>query len=140
MFSTPRPQLKFYRRFIDGLLFIWEGSEKSAVEFLGYLNNMNNIVLDYQIIDKTVNVLDVTFEKTLSKISTTVYFKPTDRNSYLSIRSGHPPAWIKNIPKGQMLRVRCNCTEQDDYYRQANIRKDKFVQKGYRENAINQII
>lgn len=92
------------------------------MEFLGVLNNNpNNIRLDYQISDTTVNFLDVTIEKNLNGLSNKVYFKPTDRNSYLSIRSGHHPAWIKNIPKGQMLRVRRNCTELVDYHAQLNI-------------------
>lgn len=39
-----------------------------------------------------------------------------------------------------MLRVRRNCTEQGDYFKQANILKEKFVQQGYRKNTINQII
>lgn len=68
MFSSQRPQLKFYSRFIDDLLFIWEGSEESVVEFLGYLNrNTNNIKLDYQISGKTVNFLDATIEKSYNK-------------------------------------------------------------------------
>lgn len=83
VFNQNRPELKLYRRFIDALLFIWEGSRESAVEFVQQLNlNTNNIVLDV-----SVNFLDLTFMKSEVGMSTKVYFKPTDRNSYLSIRS-----------------------------------------------------
>lgn len=102
------------------------------VEFLEHLNNnTNNIVLDHVISEVTVNFLDVTITKADNILNTKVFFKPTDRNNYLSIRSGLHLAWIKNIPKGQMLRVRHNCTEPEDYFIQASILRDKFVQKGY---------
>lgn len=34
VFSVQRPQLKYYHRFIDDLLLIWEGSEDSVHSFL----------------------------------------------------------------------------------------------------------
>lgn len=105
-----------------------------------YLNkNNNNIRLDYQISDTTIHFLDVTIDKDLSGLKIKVYFKPTDCNSYLSIRSGHHPAWIRNIPKGQFLRVRRNCTKIEDYLEQVNHLKDKFVQKGYNDKKLDEI-
>lgn len=84
----------------------------------------------------SVNFLDITITKSETRLNTKVYLKPTDRNSYLCIRSGHYPAWIRNIPKGQILRVRHNCTELD-YFAQAGTLKDKFIQKGYREDVLD---
>lgn len=87
---------------------------RNLTQFLQHLNNnMNNIVLYHVISDMYGNFLDipVTITKSETRLSTKVYLKPMYRNSYLSIRSGHHPAWIRNIPKGQMLRVRRNCTE-----------------------------
>lgn len=100
-------------------------------------NNMNNIVLDHVISDMSVNFLDLTITTLDTRISTKVYLKPTDRNSYLSIRSGHHPAWIRNIPKGQMLRVRRNCTELEDCFEQAETLKEKFIQKGYNQVVLD---
>lgn len=98
VFSVQWPQLKYYRRFINDLLFIWEGSEESVYAFLSLLNtNGNNIHLDYQVSDKSINFLDVTNDKFGPTLNTKVYFKPIDWNSYLSVKSGHHPAWIKNI-------------------------------------------
>lgn len=72
VFSKRCPQLKFYRRFIDDLLFIWEGSQESAVEFLEDLNrNTNNIKLDCQISESS-NFLDVIIEK--DKLNTKAAF------------------------------------------------------------------
>lgn len=140
VFSRRLPQLRFYRRFIDDLLFIWEGPEESMVEFLGYLNTNTNQIGIPDKWQMCQYFLDVTTEKRGNLLNTCVYFKPTDRNSFLSIRSGHHPAWIKNIPKGQMLRVCRNCTEQDDYFLQANLLKERSLQKGFKENTLTEII
>ena len=141
VFHNRRPQLLFYRRFIDDILFIWEGSQQDALKFLEDLNsNPNNIKLEYTISGNMVNFLDVTIQREANKLKTKVFFKPTDRNSYLSINSGHHPAWIKNIPKGQFLRVRRNCSDANDYLSQAQTLKNKFVQKGYDEPALNTMI
>ena len=141
IFHNQKQQLIFYRRFIDDIFLMWEGSEVDLRQFLTDLNaNTNNIKLDYVISTSSVNFLDVRIEQQRGKLTTKVYFKTTDRNSYLSIRSGHHPAWIKNIPKGQFLRVRRNCTEYSDYVEQANTLKRRFVQKGYDESNLNDII
>lgn len=106
VFNRYRPQMKFYRRFIDDLLIIWAGSREFALEFIFHLNHSsNNIKLDYQLSDHSVNFFDVTIDKSENRLTIRVFFRPTDRNSYLSIRSGYHPTWIRNIPKGQMLRV-----------------------------------
>lgn len=141
IFLNSRPQLLFYRRFFDDILFIWEGPENDALQFLEGLNeNTNNIRLEHVISNQLVNFLDVTIQKEEGALKTKVFFKPTARNSYLSIMSGHHPAWIRNIPKGQFLRVRQNCTEDSDYFTQAEMLKCKFVQKGYEETEMNEMI
>lgn len=89
--------------------------------------------------NSSVNCLDVTIEQYEGKLKTNVSFKATDRNSNLSIKSGHP-AWIKNIPKGQFLRVWRNCTEDRDYLEQADKLKSRFIQKGYEEPSLDNII
>lgn len=74
VFNWRQPQLLFYRRFINYLLFIWEGSRESGIDFITHLNdNSNNIRLDYVISDTMVNFLDVTILKTNSIISTKVF-------------------------------------------------------------------
>lgn len=81
--------------------------------------------------DNSINFIDVTIQKIGLTLNTKVYFKPTDRNSYLSVKSGHHPAGIKNIPKDRIRRVKRYCSRDDDYYVQSNVLKDKFIQKSY---------
>lgn len=73
-------------------------------------------------------------------MGTKVYFKPTDSNSYLPTLNGHHPMWLRNIPKGQMMRVRRNCSNGHDYRAQAAILKKKFMEKGYSVTNLDGII
>lgn len=71
---------------------------------------------------------------------TKCFFKQTDLNSYLSIHSGHHPTWIKNVPKGQFIRIRRNCTLDEDYTMQAQVLKNRFVEKGYNTTILDKTI
>ena len=72
-------------------------------------------------------------------METKVFFKPTDRNSFLPMQSGHHPAWLKNIPKGQLMRVKRNCSTLEDYDEQSEILKGRFREKGYNAQKLNAI-
>lgn len=136
-----KESLLFYRRYIDNLFFIWEGNESSLQEFMSELNsNDNNIKLDYESNREQIHFLDVNILRQGDTLTTTVYFKPIDRNSYLPLSSGHRPLWLRNIPKGQMIQVRRNCTTDNDFQIQSKIIKDRFLQKGYREHDLNVIV
>lgn len=138
--NKPR-ELIFYQRYIDDLFIIWEGSEETLKDYANKLNtNGNNIKLEFQWDREQIHYLDVTVMKGATNFYTKAYFKPSDRNSYIPIQSGHHPRWLRNIPKGQFMRIRRNCTEDTDYYDQASLIKQRFVEKGYKESSLNHIM
>lgn len=94
MFKEKWAELLFYRRYIDDLMFIWAGSEPSLIEYLEILNRKNNSKLSSQWSKIQVNFLDVNIYR-VNDLQTNVYFKPTDRNSFLSI-----PVLVKKYSKG----------------------------------------
>lgn len=67
---------------------------------------------------------------------TETYFKTVDRNGYIPINSCHYALWLLNIPKGQMMRLKRNCTEGNDFKEQASMIGQRFVQKGYQETFL----
>lgn len=112
----------FYRQYIDNLIFIWAGSDISLINYLEYLNsNENNIKLTSQWSKDQINSLDVNIFRHNYVLETKIYSKPTDRNRILPIQSGHYPLWLKNIPKGQIMRVRRNCSTADDLVFQSEV-------------------
>ncbi|XP_077342840.1 uncharacterized protein LOC143987733 [Lithobates pipiens] len=141
IFSVKRQELLIYRRYIDDLIFIWAGTRSSLTDFLAELNNnTSHINLTSEISAENINFLDVNIHRHGERLETKAYFKPTDANSYLPMQSGHHPAWLKNIPKGQVTRIRRNCSNDNDFYSQANIIKEKFLEKGYCDKQLDKVI
>lgn len=84
-----------------------------------FLNNLNNndknIYLVWKVDEKAVDFLDLNISIEEDKIVTKTIFKNVDANSYLSVDSCHFKPWLYNIPKGQLTRLKRNCTKGDDY-------------------------
>lgn len=59
-----------------------------------------------------------------------------ERNNYILVDSCHHEPWFINIPKGQMIRLRRNCTNHNEYLGQAQWIGNKFVAKGYSKEFI----
>lgn len=65
--------------------------------------------------------LDLTISKKGNKFETKTYFKTTDRNGFVPTTSCPHPQWIGAIPKGQYMRLRCNCPTNEDFVTQADV-------------------
>ena len=85
---------------------------------------------------ESVNFLDVEVKIKGNKIQTSLYTKPTDAHLYLNAKSCHPDHVIKNIPKGQLIRVRRICSEDKDYDVHANQMKSFFLSRGSPETHL----
>ena len=86
-----RDRVLLYIRYIDDLLMIWKDSEEELIKFLEELNKKHpTIKFEYEYSREKVNFLDATIVNTGSRLSTTLYTKPTDRKAYLHHKSYHP--------------------------------------------------
>ena len=86
--------------------------------------------------ESEVNFLDVCVQMKDGKISTSLYTKPTDSHLYLHSSSSHPSHVIKNIPKGQFLRLRRICSNTHDFITHANNFINYFSCRGYDKKAV----
>ena len=119
------PQLRHYRRYIDDLIILWDGTEDSLETFIEELNNNRfGITFTGSWHNQSVDYLDLQIFKHNGELCTRTFFKKTDRNGYISTSSCHHPQWIGNIPKGQLLRVRRNCRRLEDFDIQAEVLKE----------------
>lgn len=82
MFLNRRLELLIYKRFIEDLFMLWAGTEDMC-RFLRLNSNAK------------ISGLENKNKKYV--LCTVIRFKETDRNSYLSILSGHH-WWLSNIP------------------------------------------
>lgn len=80
--------------------------------------------------------LDLLIHLEGGKLRTTTYKKPTDRNSLLSFRSHHPKALRENLPYGQFIRIRRNCTTTQDYEEQATDLEEDLQERDYPKEVV----
>ena len=75
--------------------------------------------------------MDVTILLKQGKLVTSLYVKPTDAHIYLNKCSSHPTHVVRNIPKGQFIRIRRICTYREDYIKHSNNMIKHFQKRGY---------
>ena len=78
-----------------------------------------------------------------NKLQTTLYKKPTDRQSYLHANLEHPRSLKESIPYSQALRVKRICSTNSKFEAHINTIKDQFIKCGYEktltENQIEKV-
>ena len=136
-----------WMRFIDDIFFIWQHDKVSLDHFVKFCNdyskskNMKSrIKFETNISIDTVNFLDVTVGLENNVLTTSVYTKPTDAHLYLNSNSCHTPHIIKNIPKGQFVRIRRICSDYNDFLQKSETAKGFFISRGYKEQHLRNII
>ena len=141
VFGNRPPQLLCYKQYIDDLIMVWEGDRISLQHFMDRLNaNSKNIVLTWTVSCEKIAFLDLEIFKSDNHLLTRNFFKVTDRNGYIPLSSCHHRLWLCNIPRGQFVRLRRNCTIEADFLTQSQVLAQRFVQKGYSTSDIDQEI
>lgn len=138
--DTP-PELICYQRYIDDIIMIWDGDRSDLDSFMKKLDENNrNIVLSWNVGKDHVTYLDLDIHIKDNVLELKNHFKPTDRNAYIPLGSCHHLQWLCNIPKGQFVRIRRNCTHEQEYLAQSEVLSARFVQKGYNKSDIKKHI
>lgn len=84
IFKNRTKSLLFYKRYIDDVILLWEGSHSSFLDFLGKMNsNKYGLKFTAECSLVTVNYLDLMLTKHQNTIGTKTFFKETDRNAFV---------------------------------------------------------
>ncbi|CAJ0921856.1 unnamed protein product [Ranitomeya imitator] len=128
----------FWTRYIDDILFIWQGPERDLFEFVKILNdNELNIRLTVKYSQTTIDFLDIQISGMVGKtLETDVFRKKTAANNLLHASSSHPKPLIDSIPTGQFLRARRICSNDVTFKEQANALTARFKDRGYSNRSI----
>lgn len=92
----------------------------------------------WEISEKNVKFLDLEIEINNGNFVTTIYKKPTDRNTLLEYGSYHPITLRKNLPVGQFFRLRRLCSSTADYKIKSGEMWERFTNRGYPQKIIKQ--
>ncbi|XP_056387100.1 uncharacterized protein LOC130282654 isoform X1 [Hyla sarda] len=125
-------------RYIDDILFIWQGTLDELEQFMDALNNNNlNIHLTHKVNKTNIEFLDIQIQADANGfIQTNLHRKSTSANTVLHASSAHPTHLIRNIPIGQFLRARRLCSTEQDFEMQARDLEKRFRERGYSNRSI----
>ena len=130
-------------RFIDDIFFIWTGNKDSLGHFISFIQNYSKsknmkskIKFEIHLSTNKVHFLDVTISLKHGKLRTTLFTKPTDSHFYLNNSSCHPSHVLKNISKGQFIRLRSICSQKSDYLLKSEILCKQFIERGFPEKVL----
>ncbi|KAJ1126012.1 hypothetical protein NDU88_004425, partial [Pleurodeles waltl] len=128
--------IKLWRRYIDDILIVWHGPLETVSTFTEWVNTLNPFLR----FTSTMSTNEISFLDLLimnGKLITSTYQKPTDRNSLLTYDSHHPKSLRDNLPFGQFLRLRRNCSSTHTYNTQANDLQTKLLARNYPREIVN---
>ena len=87
-----------------------------------------------------VHFLNVTISLKHGKLKTTLFTKPTDSQFYLKTSSCHPSHVLKNIPKGQLIRLRRICSRKSDYLLNSETLRKQFIERSFQGKELKKTI
>lgn len=124
--------VKKWMRYIDDIFLIWSGSEDDFTVFVGFLNSIfPGIVFKPEFSRDRISFLDVLITNTHGTVTTSLYTKPTVRNTLLHFHSAHPAHLHKNLLISQFVRVLRIFSDENDKKKQLEIMYQKFLERGY---------
>lgn len=140
IFGVPTPEISLYKRYIDDIIILWNGTVEALETFLSNINNNCyglKFTGNWDLYE--ISFLALVLVKANGRIQTKTYFKGTDRNSSIPMASCHHPRWLGGVPKGQLMRIMRNCDNMSDYLHQSEIVVNKFKEKGYQNQDLRSI-
>ena len=132
----------FYKRFIDDIFLLWNGTLDELEKLIEQLNELHpTIKFDAKYSKSSIEFLDTkVYKSSNGKLHTTLYTKPTDRQSYLHNKSYHPSSCKRSIAYSQSLRIKRICSEPSEFERHAKTLSSKLTERGYDPKMIDEQI
>ncbi|XP_063796437.1 uncharacterized protein LOC134958036 [Pseudophryne corroboree] len=127
-----------WHRYIDDVLFFWNGQEDELLIFTDKLNQ-NDFNLKFVTTSslKEISFLDLCLYVEDDTLKTKTFRKVTDSNVYIEMGSLHHPNWLDGIPFSQFTRIKWNCSDQTICNEQILETTNRFINKGYSVDLIN---
>lgn len=126
-----------WKRYIDDVFFIWQGTESQLKTFHEYINSRNThlrFTMEYS--KHQMSFLDILVYRHGEHLGTTLYRKPTDKNSILHGLSYHPVPLKKSLPISQFSRIRRLCSKDEDFQKEAQDLEARFGDRQYKPEWI----
>ena len=136
--SKHTPHVKFFKRYIDDIFLIWQGSLIMLTQFITYLNTIiPGIKLTAKYSQHSVEFLDLQLQIVNNKVLYSVYQKPLNKYAYITPLSCHPITTLKGFIKGEVTRYKRLSYLHSDFLKIIKLFKLRLINRGYKLSFIN---
>lgn len=127
----------FYGHFLDYILLITQGQNECST-MLKWFNSLHPAIsFLHNQHKKAIPFLDtIIYKTTKNTLGVHLFTKPTDRTPYLHYSSCHSKSLRNNIPYGQLLRVKRNSTNNNNFEQDSKRVVNKFLLREYPKHVI----
>ena len=136
--------VKFWRRYIDDILFIWYGTKDELEALIGHENTLMpsiKVTCEFNFETRAVNFLDTTlFVDNDGYLRTDLYKKENLKNSYLLPSSAHPSHITQNAPFSHALRLKRICWSDTLFEKRVEELKADLISRGYSPRSLSDSI
>lgn len=135
----------FWKRYIDDIFMIWDGTLDGLNKLLQDLNDRHpTIKFTHTTSDQEATFLDITVYKGPrflkdNRVDVKPHFKATNRFQYLHFNSSHPRHTFTGIVKGELTRILRASSDKETYTSNASKLLTKFRSRGYPTNLLTRI-
>ena len=128
-----------WKRFIDDVLLLFNGSETECYKLVDWLNSLmpGVIKLKCNFSDTELEFLDLRIMIVNGRLETEIFVKPTNLQLFLDYTSNHPQHCKDAIVYSQALRVIERCSQPDSAVPHLDSLKGKFSKRNYPEDLIS---
>ena len=103
----PGKKPDLYKRYIDDITGAASCSKKENDNFAEFINNFHpSLKFTWAISDKQLPSLDLLLKPTPQGLTTSIHYKETNSNSYLTNTSSHPIRCKNSVPYSQFVSVK----------------------------------
>ena len=129
--DNPPRGLKAMFRYIDDIIGIYEGNPADIPQIFNETVD-ENIKLTYVIGGDHLEALDLKLKLNANgKITTSLFRKPTDNHQFVHWASHHPPHLKRSLPYSQLIRIKRNCSHDEDFEKEATTLIERFKARKY---------
>jgi hypothetical protein len=129
----------FYKRYIDDLFILWNGSLPTLNHFTNQLKLLiNGIDFDKpKIHSHNIDFLDLEIFYMKNHFEFRTFQKSINKYQYITPRSCHPPHVFKGFIKGELTRYKRNSSSIKYFVNSKNLFKTRLLLRGYKPSFLD---
>ena len=143
LLNRGKDKILLWRRFIDDIFVIWNGSEAEFKQYMEDINTLHRTIkFTHECSNQEIVFLDVTVYKgprflQEGILDVKTHIKPTNKQLYVHSTSYHPPKTGKSIMLGEANRYLRTNSNEENFQESIHRLSNKLKQRGYNPSQIS---